>query len=222
MKSKPAAVPHAFRPKDLVGGHVVLDFVNTVNGRDRDPSDWLDAYPRLLEWAALTGAFPRGTLSAVERLARADRAGARRALEAARRLREALWEILHARARRKPPPAAALGEIERFWKRAAAAATLERSPEGFGPVLRAGRAGLDLPAFEIVLRALSLLAALPDRRLRVCDGHPCGWLFLDASKAGRRRWCDMATCGNLAKARRHSARKKKPRSRRRAASPPAV
>ena len=32
------------------------------------------------------------------------------------------------------------------------------------------------------------------------------WLFLDTSKAGRRRWCDMADCGNAAKSRRHYAR----------------
>ena len=31
----------------------------------------------------------------------------------------------------------------------------------------------------------------------------CLWLFVDASKSGTRRWCDMASCGNRAKARRH-------------------
>jgi predicted RNA-binding Zn ribbon-like protein len=29
------------------------------------------------------------------------------------------------------------------------------------------------------------------------------WLFIDASKNATRRWCDMASCGNRAKARRH-------------------
>lgn len=48
---------HAFRPGDLVGGHVALDLVNTVTARNADPVDWLDAYPRLLQWASLTGEF---------------------------------------------------------------------------------------------------------------------------------------------------------------------
>jgi predicted RNA-binding Zn ribbon-like protein len=36
-----------------------------------------------------------------------------------------------------------------------------------------------------------------------CEGDVCGWLFLDRSPAGRRRWCSMRDCGNRAKARRH-------------------
>lgn len=34
----------------------------------------------------------------------------------------------------------------------------------------------------------------------------CGWLFLDVSRAGNRRWCDMRTCGNRAKVRAHYVR----------------
>jgi predicted RNA-binding Zn ribbon-like protein len=45
----------------------------------------------------------------------------------------------------------------------------------------------------------------PDR-LRVCADDTCRWLFVDESPAGRRRWCDMRTCGNRAKVARHRAR----------------
>ncbi|MGO9207446.1 MAG: CGNR zinc finger domain-containing protein [Candidatus Limnocylindrales bacterium] len=31
-------------------------------------------------------------------------------------------------------------------------------------------------------------------------------MFYDASPTGRRRWCDMASCGNRAKAARHRVR----------------
>ena len=40
-------------------------------------------------------------------------------------------------------------------------------------------------------------------RLRRCANDACLWLFLDESKNATRRWCDMASCGNRAKARRH-------------------
>jgi predicted RNA-binding Zn ribbon-like protein len=33
-------------------------------------------------------------------------------------------------------------------------------------------------------------------------------VFFDESRGGQRRWCDMATCGNQAKAARHRARAK--------------
>jgi predicted RNA-binding Zn ribbon-like protein len=39
--------------------------------------------------------------------------------------------------------------------------------------------------------------------VRRCANAECVWLFTDASKNATRRWCDMASCGNRAKARRH-------------------
>jgi predicted RNA-binding Zn ribbon-like protein len=43
-------------------------------------------------------------------------------------------------------------------------------------------------------------------RLRVCANEGCGEVFVDRSPGGRRRWCDMRTCGNQAKVARHRAR----------------
>src|SRR6185437_9210530 len=45
-------------------------------------------------------------------------------------------------------------------------------------------------------------------RIRICDNDRCRWVFYDTSRTGRRRWCDMATCGNRAKAARHRAKSK--------------
>ena len=45
-------------------------------------------------------------------------------------------------------------------------------------------------------------------RVRICANDTCRWIFYDESRAGRRRWCDMASCGNRAKAARHRARMK--------------
>lgn len=58
-----------------------------------------------------------------------------------------------------------------------------------------------------MLRAATELATSPAlERVRSCPGEDCGWLFLDTSKAGRRRWCSMAICGNRLKTKRHRAR----------------
>ncbi|MBA3876329.1 MAG: hypothetical protein C0498_05225 [Anaerolinea sp.] len=43
-------------------------------------------------------------------------------------------------------------------------------------------------------------------RFRTCASETCRWTFYDASPTGRRRWCDMKTCGNRAKAARHRQR----------------
>lgn len=57
------------------------------------------------------------------------------------------------------------------------------------------------------LSAINLLAPEQRRRIRICDN--CGWLFLDRSRNGSRRWCDMTVCGNRIKAQRHYDRKRK-------------
>ena len=45
-------------------------------------------------------------------------------------------------------------------------------------------------------------------RFRTCASETCRWTFFDASPTGRRRWCDMKTCGNRAKAARYRQRAK--------------
>lgn len=53
-------------------------------------------------------------------------------------------------------------------------------------------------------RRLLLSAALP--KVRACPR--CGWLFLDTSKNGKRRWCSMSSCGSADKALNYYRRKK--------------
>jgi predicted RNA-binding Zn ribbon-like protein len=53
-----------------------------------------------------------------------------------------------------------------------------------------------------------LVALGRDRpRLRACGNRRCGWLFVDRSANGRRRWCDPKACGNRMKVRRYRARR---------------
>jgi predicted RNA-binding Zn ribbon-like protein len=54
--------------------------------------------------------------------------------------------------------------------------------------------------------AVDLFGGPLAHRIRVCAASDCGLLFVDASRPGRRRWCSMQRCGNLAKVRQHRAR----------------
>ena len=60
----------------------------------------------------------------------------------------------------------------------------------------------------VLWSAADLLVGAQLRRVRQCVNPACGWLFLDDSKSGTRRWCSMTTCGNRAKAHRHYERRK--------------
>jgi predicted RNA-binding Zn ribbon-like protein len=194
---------HAFAPGDLVGGDPALDLVNTVTGRDVEPRDWLDGYPALLAWARLTGAFAKKDLDRLAVLAAAEPAKARAALARCKRLREALCAALEALVHGRTPAA---DHLTRLDQARCAAADAARTA-AIGGRLRAAwsveRSGLDLVTHVVTRDALALLDDDRLERLRICDGDNCGWVFVDTSKSGRRRWCDMATCGNVAKARRH-------------------
>jgi len=66
---------------------------------------------------------------------------------------------------------------------------------------------LDQMLWPIVRSAVDLLTSREARRVKVCPGlDDCGWLFLDTSKSGRRRWCSMDSCGSRSKMRRYYAR----------------
>jgi predicted RNA-binding Zn ribbon-like protein len=194
---------HRFEPRDLIGGHVVLDLVNTVTARNTVPVDWLDGYARLLEWAHLSGSFEPGALDSLARASTADTPGADRALKRLRSLREVLLEAFTAQIERRALPATIVAEIEQQWKDAVAHARFDGDGGGLRLQLSVERSDLDYLRHELTLRAVQLLEHLPVERARVCPGPHCGWLFVDSSRGGHRRWCDMATCGNLVKGRRH-------------------
>jgi predicted RNA-binding Zn ribbon-like protein len=67
---------------------------------------------------------------------------------------------------------------------------------------------LELPIWIVAQSASDLLVSSELGRVRECAGERCDWLFLDASRNRSRRWCDMAACGNRAKAQRNYARRR--------------
>jgi len=58
----------------------------------------------------------------------------------------------------------------------------------------------------VLWSAADLMLGAASHRIRRCANKECLWLFLDQSKTNTRHWCDMGSCGNLAKSRRHYAR----------------
>ncbi|MDY7565623.1 CGNR zinc finger domain-containing protein [Pseudomonas sp. RTC3] len=57
---------------------------------------------------------------------------------------------------------------------------------------------------RLAVQAASLLTSPELARLKLCSTLACDWLFLDTSKNGRRRWCQMSICGSREKAKRAS------------------
>lgn len=187
--------PHDFRPADLVAGHVVLDLLNTVTARDTTPHDWLATPDSLLQWAAVSGHFDGHELARLQRLVADQPLAARAALARCRRLREALHSVFTSLQQGSTVDADALQALEQQRRAALGRCTLVASAQGVVARPTVQQSRLDYLNDVLLMDALPLLAAPPLQRLRTCDGSGCGWMFIDSSKAGRRRWCDMATCG---------------------------
>ncbi|AQT79808.1 hypothetical protein B1R94_11815 [Mycolicibacterium litorale] len=185
------------------GGHVAVEFVNTVAWRG-DPArtvDHLDGYSDLLDWAALTGVVDTPERFALRSAADHARAAAGKALSDARRLREQLHAMWTGDGEQREAVSTAFGR----------AATRRRLRSDGDRVYWTERElGLRTPADRIVIAAVELCTAVAPSAIRACGDTECGWLFLDASPRQNRRWCSTADCGNRARVRRHYRRSRKP------------
>ena len=135
-------------------------------------------------------------------------AGERSWLERVRLTRSALRALWDAEVEHRVPDAAAIGAVNAVLREAPRIEiVIGESGCGVGH-----RHTAEDPTGEALARLvepfLAVVAAGTTERLRICANDDCRWAFEDTSRAGRRRWCDMTSCGNAAKARRYRARKK--------------
>ena len=63
-----------------------------------------------------------------------------------------------------------------------------------------------LVLWPVVWSAVRLLSSPELASVRKCAAPGCGWLFVDGTKNGSRRWCSMSVCGNRDKVRRYRRR----------------
>jgi predicted RNA-binding Zn ribbon-like protein len=191
----------------LVGGRLCLDFVNTVDPRHATPrEEHLSNYAAVVGWAQHAGIIASDEASRLVAGARRRPAAARRAHQGAIVLRETLYTIFGAVARGQ---ACSPRSMRRFNEQLAHALRKRQiMTEGSGFAWRWTRDhSLDRVLSPVIWSAAELLTRGPLPRVHECPGDDnCGWLFLDTTKSGSRRWCDMRTCGNRAKARRYYRR----------------
>jgi predicted RNA-binding Zn ribbon-like protein len=190
-----------------------LDFVNTDDARRGTGADVLDDFSAFLSWLATMGALDAERVGGIVRRAEQQPAGAGAVLADARRVRVALRTLAECGAYVERARLEALYEINRVLGRSAGTRRIDLRPDGrfvrtFAPVGDAF-AGLMIP---VVDSAGDALVTGELSRVRRCVGARCTRVFLDITKNGRRRWCDMATCGNRAKAARHRERLREARA----------
>ena len=193
---------------ELSGGNLALDFVNTVDMRPLESrKELLSAYDDVCAWARQAALLtPKGESDLKKKAARlpGEAEGARRKFVQAR---ECLFQVLSAAVDREPIPDEALELWNRLVHRAMSRFELEQRKDGLGWRNASDPQDLDSMLWPVVHAAVMLLTGPDVPRIRRCASEKCDWMFLDRSKRGNRRWCDMTVCGNRAKAQRFYRRK---------------
>jgi predicted RNA-binding Zn ribbon-like protein len=200
ITSNPPAPDTGEKHEHLADLETCLALVNTLELADGVPAEGLPSAAEALEWVEQQGLGHAGPIAA-----QAKRDGDAW-LARIHAVRGALRETWDAIVDGRTPGAPAIATLN---------AALERMP---APALHADRAAVlvghrhhaDDPTGEVLARlALPLVEAIASgdtMRFRVCANEGCRWVFEDTSRSGRRRWCDMTTCGNRAKVRRFRSR----------------
>ncbi len=201
LQTPPESLPGAPQP----GLEQAVDFVNTTGLTRGRPFDELGDAEALLAWLRGAGYLSESEQSAEGARLVADPRAAGSAIARMRAMRAGLRDLFDAEAEERAPTSASLKAVN-------AALRVSECPElvtDGGRVrltLRCGAHPLDR-ALAAIARAVAeeLSEGRPDR-FRVCENPTCRWAFVDRSRPGTRRWCEMSSCGNRMKAARHRAR----------------
>lgn len=194
----------------LVGGLSLLDYLNTCDGRRPGTSlpeiyDRLSSLEDVVHWylhAGLIEPEEHGYLVQLVDDASWHRVTAFNQLIA---FRESLYQLLLPVALGQSVDQERLDELNEMLASTCARRLLVPTP--LGAVWRWRRSNTleeMIAGFiaRMAVQAASLLTSSDLVRLKVCAMPDCDWLFLDTSKNGSRRWCQMNVCGAREKARR--------------------
>jgi predicted RNA-binding Zn ribbon-like protein len=194
----------------LVGGLPCLDFTNTASGRGSEHAqDHLKRYEHLLAWAGHTGLLDGQQIETLAAASKRRPRAAQRTLNRAAGLREALFRLFGAVIAGKPAPADFLRALDAVLGEGMARASIVPTGGRFLWTWEgAATAELDSILWPIARSAAELLTGPDLARIKRCQGLHCGWTFLDRSRNGRRRWCEMEVCGSRAKMRRYHQRRR--------------
>lgn len=173
------------------GGRYCLDFAATLAGRYRGGNEQLARPDDLARWFTLAMRLADETPVPAK--------DGERQLRQARELREAIYRLVHPDSRGRPSQAD-IAVVNRWAARPDFAPVLGPDARAVGKsashVIEAGLAA-------IARDAIDLLSGPVLDRVRECGRADCSVLFIDLSRPGQRRWCDMRSCGNMMKARRY-------------------
>ena len=201
LPHRPPASDHHHGPVPV---ETAFDFLNTLELDDGALVERLTSLHTAAGWLVDAHVVPDATtITSLARSAAEQQA----VLERLVTTRTALRDVAHAVAHGEAPKRHAIDEVNRALA-ARERVQLVAEPDG----VRLGHSHVGDAIDDVLARIaepiVREIGSGREDRIRVCANDTCRWIFFDESRPGNRRWCDMATCGNRAKARRHRDRLK--------------
>ena len=178
------------------GGHLALDFVNTCEfrigaGREEMFLDITD----FLTWCRGVGLSPENGAISMGQVNSDD-------IERVRDLRDLLARLFDSAIDQKTAATSDIRVLNRIMQKAYANTEVCWTGEGYSRQDIDDLALVDRLLSKITRDAIDLLVGPNAKMIARCqDDRGCGWLFIDKSRKGNRRWCSMRECGNHAKIR---------------------
>lgn len=199
-------------PSGLDQGHAhgvdletTFDFLNTADTDNGFPVEKLPNLDVALAWFVERGVIHRGGADRARAKVGTQPEAVAKDLDRVHAVRDALRDVAEAIADKHVPRAGALQTVNRALH-ARQVIELVPGPDGVNVDHRHVGDPIDDALARLAEPLVTELTGGHPERIRICASDTCQWVFYDASRTSRRRWCDMATCGNRAKAARHRAR----------------
>jgi predicted RNA-binding Zn ribbon-like protein len=184
-----------------------FDFLNTNDTENGFPVEKLPSLDDALAWFVDRGVIHLEGADRLRAKVATEPSDGAKDLDRVHHVRDAMREVAVAIAEKRVPSTSALTTVNRALH-ARQVIELVPGPEGCYVDHRHIGDPIDDALARLADPLVGELTAGEPERIRVCASDTCQWIFYDGSRTGRRRWCDMATCGNRAKAARHRARAK--------------
>jgi predicted RNA-binding Zn ribbon-like protein len=192
-KGKPTTEDFQF-----ISGSLALDFVNTVANRLGELRECLENADEFSRWARMAGLLGKRETLHVTSVQ----------LSRFRSAREDLYRIFRPLALGNAPSTGTIAELNLMFSRVSGKLRMERANGKVRWAWRTSSHDPDRILGPIFLNACEMIVSGLHSKLRECNDEFCGWIFVDHSHAGHRRWCSMADCGNRAKVRENYRRKR--------------
>ena len=192
----------------LDGGCSIFDFTNTISNRnDPDYFDYLTKYEAFIQWIDKIELLPKGKLNAIAAFSKNHTRKSADIFRQVIEVREVAFKLFSSLAQNHKVERETLEVFNSLLSEALSNMRIELGRTEVTTSFNISEKNiLQEPLYLLVKNAFDILSTQPFERIKECPA--CGWLFLDTTKNGKRRWCNMQVCGSNDKARRYYHRKK--------------